>query len=119
MSIRRRAILAIPMALLLMTDRAVAHGILLRATPTPRAMVTGPDIPITLRFNSRIDRKRSRLILVGPGNGQRILEIAEHSAPDVLVSNIKGLAPGSYALRWQVLASDGHITRGEVPFSVH
>jgi len=29
-----------------------------------------------------------------------------------------GLAAGAYRLRWQVLASDGHITRGEIPFTV-
>jgi methionine-rich copper-binding protein CopC len=28
------------------------------------------------------------------------------------------LAAGSYTLRWQVLASDGHISRGEIPFNV-
>jgi methionine-rich copper-binding protein CopC len=28
------------------------------------------------------------------------------------------LAPGDYRLRWQVLAYDGHITRGEIPFTV-
>jgi methionine-rich copper-binding protein CopC len=25
---------------------------------------------------------------------------------------------GAYVLRWQVLATDGHITRGKVPFRV-
>jgi methionine-rich copper-binding protein CopC len=28
------------------------------------------------------------------------------------------LAPGNYTIRWQVLAVDGHITRGDVPFTV-
>jgi methionine-rich copper-binding protein CopC len=28
------------------------------------------------------------------------------------------VAPGAYVLRWQVLAVDGHITRGDVPFTV-
>jgi hypothetical protein len=28
------------------------------------------------------------------------------------------LTPGVYVLRWQVLAIDGHITRGDVPFTV-
>jgi hypothetical protein len=29
-----------------------------------------------------------------------------------------GLIPGAYVVRWQVLAVDGHITRGDVPFTV-
>jgi hypothetical protein len=28
------------------------------------------------------------------------------------------LTPGPYVLRWQVLAIDGHITRGDVTFTV-
>ncbi len=28
------------------------------------------------------------------------------------------LRPGDYTVRWQVLAVDGHITRGDVPFTV-
>jgi len=27
-------------------------------------------------------------------------------------------APGAWRLRWQVLALDGHITRGDVPFAI-
>ena len=29
-----------------------------------------------------------------------------------------GAKPGDYVLHWQVLATDGHITRGDVPFTV-
>ena len=32
------------------------------------------------------------------------------------VSKLTGLKPGAYAIRWQVLAPDGHISRGEIPF---
>jgi hypothetical protein len=32
--------------------------------------------------------------------------------------NIIGNCRGAYRLQWQVLAGDGHITRGEVPFQV-
>jgi len=37
--------------------------------------------------------------------------------PDILAAHLD-LTPGSYVLRWQVLAVDGHITRGDVPFTV-
>jgi methionine-rich copper-binding protein CopC len=29
-----------------------------------------------------------------------------------------GLGSGAYRLRWQVLAVEGHITRGDIPFTV-
>jgi copper resistance protein C len=97
---------------------ADAHAIIMSSSPVPGAAVSGPDLPVKLRFNSRIDTKRSRLILVGPDGEQQTLTIGAESSGDVVVSEAKGLKSGSYLLRWQVLASDGHITRGEVPFSV-
>ena len=97
---------------------AQGHAILLSAVPGKDQVVTGPDIRVSLRFNSRVDRKRSRLILVSPGGGQLTLNVDEHSSPGSLNSEARGLAKGSYILRWQVLAADGHITRGEVPFRV-
>ena len=37
---------------------------------------------------------------------------------DTLASQAQDLRPGEYRIRWQVLASDGHITRGDIPFVV-
>jgi methionine-rich copper-binding protein CopC len=75
-------------------------------------------VPIKLRFNVRIDGKRSRLTLVAPDGSMQTLEISQSAGPETLSAQTKGLAPGEYRLRWQVLASDGHITRGIVPFTV-
>ena len=97
---------------------ARGHAILLSATPGANQVLTGPDTEVKLRFNSRVDQARSVLILVTPGGKQRKLAVAEHSAPNLLDAAVKGLKSGSYLLRWQVLAVDGHITRGEVPFRV-
>ena len=95
-----------------------AHAILLSATPAVSQGLKGPNIPVKLEFNSRIDAKRSRLTLVLPDGEQRTLEIGLQSSPNCLISAAKGLARGPYVLRWQVLASDGHISRGEVPFRI-
>ncbi len=95
-----------------------AHAILLSATPAVSQGLRGPDIPVRLQFNSRIDVKRSRLLLVFPDGQQRTLQIGQQSSPNSLISEAKGLPRGPYILRWQVLASDGHISRGEVPFRI-
>ena len=34
------------------------------------------------------------------------------------VAKASGVVAGSYVMRWQVLAEDGHITRGDIPFQV-
>jgi hypothetical protein len=80
-------------------------------------VVSGPDITIRLKFNSRIDAAHSHLYLDGGSHSQQI-EIAGNAAPDTLLGQAKKLTAGEYRIEWQVLAVDGHITRGEVPFTV-
>jgi len=46
-----------------------------------------------------------------------VLPITETATEDGLRTTVS-LVPGLYSLRWQVLAVDGHITRGDVPFTV-
>jgi methionine-rich copper-binding protein CopC len=94
------------------------HAVLLAATPGANAVVHGASIPVELRFNSRIDRKRSMLKFIDPGKAQHVLTIGSDTPPDVLVSTLDVIGKGSYILQWQVLAVDGHITRGEVRFRV-
>jgi hypothetical protein len=95
-----------------------AHAILQRATPAKNGSIAGPDFMVQLTFNSRIDGARSQLSIVLPDKTARTLTIEKQTAPEVLSAKATGLKPGSYRLRWQVLASDGHITRGEYPFDV-
>lgn len=95
-----------------------AHAIILVSTPAPNTTMNGPDIPILLKFNSRIDGTRSRLILVQPDKSTHVVKLDKQPSPDQLKAFATGLAAGAYILRWQVLAADGHITRGEIPFRI-
>lgn len=103
--------------LLLAAGPAAAHAIIVAAKPDVGATVAGPKVAIDLRFNSRIDHLRSRLWLSA---GDKTLPVSiEKSGPaDHLAGEVGGLAPGGYVLHWQVLAVDGHITRGDIPFRV-
>jgi methionine-rich copper-binding protein CopC len=104
--------------LLLLSRSALAHAVLLESTPAINSVVAGPDVPIKLRFNVRIDAARSRLTLVKPDASVQTLAIVKDSPADILTSQARGLHPGDYRIRWQALASDGHITRGEISFQV-
>ena len=97
---------------------ASAHAVLLSSTPQKNAAVTGPDITINLKYNSRVDGALSTLSLLKPDGTVERIGTPAQPAPDVLSATGHRLTKGSYVLRWQVLASDGHITRGEVPFQV-
>jgi copper resistance protein C len=96
---------------------AMAHAILMESAPAVNATAKGPDVAFDLRFNSRIDHERSRLTLTLPDQSQQVLPISADSPEDKLDTKAS-LTPGAYTLRWQVLAIDGHITRGDVPFTV-
>src|SRR5216684_5021957 len=97
---------------------AAAHAVLLESNPPLKSAVSGPDVPIKLRFNVRIDALRSRLTLIHPDGSVQTLEISKQTPADTLSAEATGLAAVAYRLRWQLLASDGHITRGEIPFTV-
>ena len=104
--------------LLTMTPAVFAHAVLLETNPALNTFVSGPDIVVRLRFNSRVDAARSRLSLVLPDRTVRPLALDPQSSPASLNSRLIGLGTGAYRLRWQVLAADGHISRGEVPFGI-
>ena len=113
----RRSLIAISL-LILFACAADAHAILTSSLPGPKQVIKGPEVAVKLTFNSRIDAKRSRLILVRPDRSENPLTIGDQPSPEVLTSAAKDLKSGAYVLRWQVLAHDGHISRGEIPFSV-
>jgi copper resistance protein C len=97
---------------------ADAHAVIIDSIPAVDAVVPAGDSDVTLRFNSRIDHQRSRLTLVAPDGMASLLAISPDSEPDIVAAKMSGLAAGQYRLRWQVLAIDGHLTRGDIRFSV-
>jgi len=97
---------------------ASAHAILVDSTPKASSTVKGTELAVDLRYNVRVDGTRSKLVLVGPTGPATTLAIAKQSSPDHLQSHATGLMPGAYKIQWYVLASDGHMTHGEIPFTV-
>jgi methionine-rich copper-binding protein CopC len=109
---------AIALAFLMVPRVASAHAVVVQSSPAVNETVQGPDVAVTLKFNSRVDGKRSTLLLSTSDSQSKPLTIEQQSAPDTLTAHATKLGPGKYAIHWQVLATDGHITRGEIPFSV-
>ena len=110
--------LAVIVALVSLTRAASAHAVLVRSSPAINATVEGPDVPVTIKFSSRVDGARSTLTLKSPDGQARPLTIEQQSSPDTVTAHAPRLVPGEYAIQWQVLATDGHVTRGEIPFRV-
>ena len=120
--ISRPFFFAVLIALLLPTA-AFAHALLLRSTPKVHETLHDHTPAIELHFNSRIDGPRSKLTLTATDDPTAKHPIAlkppVQTAPETLVSAPAApLANGAYTLHWIVLASDGHISRGEIPFTI-
>ncbi len=96
----------------------LAHAIIVEAAPEVGAVLHAGTIEVRLRFNSRIDHRRSRLTVLDAVGKETTVKLDDNAPADVITAHIMGLSPGEYRLRWQVLALDGHITRGDIPFTV-
>jgi methionine-rich copper-binding protein CopC len=116
--VRRAAVGALSaFALIVVASTAAqAHAILVDSTPPANGSVPAGHEAIVLRYNSRLDVRRSRVTLTAPDRSQAVLTIDQSSKPGTLAATAD-LKPGAYTLHWEVLALDGHITRGDVPFS--
>lgn len=118
MLVKRLVFSALSCALVLSLPRpAFAHAMLVSSTPAANATVHSGDTAIELRFNSRVDGARSTLVLVKPdGKTEKLTLDTQHGA--TMLDTHTTLQAGKYLIRWQALAPDGHITRGEIPFVV-
>lgn len=103
---------------LLAPVRCFAHASLIASTPRDAATVPSGHVEMELQFNSRIDAKLSRLMLVMVDN-QRVIELLETiSASNALKAKAPNLQGGSYTLHWQIMSVDGHLTQGKINFRV-
>jgi methionine-rich copper-binding protein CopC len=104
--------------LILVPTGVMAHAILEQSQPTADGSVRAGRVDMSFSYNSRIDRDRSRLTLARPDHTQAVLGISRSGPPNVISTSTDIMVPGRYVVHWQVLAIDGHITRGDLPFTV-
>src|SRR5262245_30373005 len=94
--VSRTGLTILCIALLAPVHRASAHAILLSATPAEQQVVLGSVVSVQLRFNSRIDGKRSRVTLIAPNGTPHPLPIEEQTSPDTLTAQAERLTSGAY-----------------------
>jgi copper resistance protein C len=116
--VRAGVMIALAVMLLLVPRVALAHAVLIQSTPTINATVEGPEVAVSMKFSLRVDGARSTLLLSTSDGKAKPLAIDRQGAPDTLTTRATKLSPGDYAIHWQVLATDGHVTRGQIPFRV-
>jgi methionine-rich copper-binding protein CopC len=99
------------------------HAVVLEAEPAHDAVLARAPARIVLRFNSRIEAGLTRVALT-TGDGRAVAQPAGPAGPvvvegpDRLAVPLAPLPPGTYVLRYRVLAADGHVTEGALRFTV-
>ena len=73
---------------------------------------------ITLQFNAAIHAPLSRVYLLDAAGKEQLLATRPGDGPNRLIVELPALAPGAYALRYRVLAADGHYTDNALRFRV-
>ena len=116
--VRAGVLIAVAAVLVLVPRVALAHAVLVQSTPAINATVGGAEVAVNLKFSLRVDGSRSTLLLSTSDGKSKPLAIDRQSSPDTLTTRATQLSRGDYAIHWQVLATDGHVTRGEIPFHV-
>lgn len=97
------------------------HAIVLESSPVHDAVLERAPGQVTLRFNSKIEKRFTRVTLAAadqPPAPVALPESDDPARPDRIVIPLRPLAPGLYVLRYRVLAVDGHITKGALRFTV-
>lgn len=109
---------SLAMVLLAGSPAAFAHAMLVHSTPANQAVVHSHQVDIALDYDSRIDSRRCTVKLTDASGKPVALQMEPSAKASELNAVAHGLANGTYQIHWQVLASDGHITRGDVSFTV-
>ena len=97
---------------------------MLESVPANDAVLARPPGHVMLRFNSKIEKRLTRVTLAAGGGTPRPMSIAslglgDHPAPDRIVVPLHPLPPGRYVIRYRVLSADGHVIEGALRFTLH
>lgn len=96
---------------------AQAHAVVTKSSLDEMPIVANTAAAVTLHFNSGIEPKLSKVVLVDAAKQERSLAVTP-SGTDALTVQVPALTAGKYALRYKVLAVDGHVTEQMLRFEV-
>ena len=122
MSHQRRAIVLATAAVIVLGGpvAALAHAHLVRAVPAAGGTVTTAPNEVTLRFNERLERAFSSVV-VRDAAGKQVNKgdaAVDRSDRTIMRVMLQPLEPGVYKVEWQALSADTHKVNGDFTFTV-
>lgn len=116
-----RTLMLAGLGLVAVSAPAFAHAHLKSATPAVNGTVATAPTELDLKFSEGLNLKFTGVKVTGPAKaavatGDAALGAGDDTTFVVPVSDT--LAPGSYAVAWHALSTDGHKTSGTYKFTV-
>lgn len=102
----------------LIPPAAQAHAVVTESSLTSESIHPHQATTVVLYFNSNVELKLSRVFLVSKGDVFHKVDFNRGKKPGELRIQIPALEPGDYAIKYKVLAADGHFTENAIRFSV-
>jgi len=94
---------------------ALAHAKLVSSSPAANQTVTPPPTSLTLKFSESIEVRFAQVTLSDAG-GTAVKTGSVTQDPGDRAILIVPLADGQYTVSWQIVAADGHKTKGTYHF---
>jgi copper transport protein len=114
---RRRAVVAVAVAALVVPGIAHAHPRQVGSTPTADAVVSVAPSAVSVRFSEDVDPVAPGISVTGPDGRDVATGPVEHQGR-VLRRPIDATARGTYVVEWLAVGGDTHPARGAFLFSV-
>ena len=95
-----------------------AHAVLLKTSVEADGVRADTATTVVMSFNSRIEPAFTTVVLVDPDRSERPLTTRPLDRPGEIEVALPALVAGPYALRYRVLAADGHVTQAMLRFRV-
>lgn len=111
------AVLALPFSFLSAAP-AAGHAVLIQASLDGANLKANTAATAILRFNSAIEAGFAKVFLLDASSKESELATRPGPGPDLLSVELPSLPAGAYALRYKVLAADGHFTNTVVRFRI-
>jgi methionine-rich copper-binding protein CopC len=90
---------------------ALAHAVITEDSLARQPVQPGKQTQVQLQFNTGVEIKLSRVVLLSKGDVEQELYIRAGIKQGQVLVSLPTLAEGDYALRCQVFAMDGHLTQ--------
>ncbi|MFN8057920.1 MAG: copper resistance protein CopC [Vicinamibacterales bacterium] len=118
MTQRSRVALSIGAALLTTVAVLSAHMKLTKTVPASGETLTAKPAAVQLTFNEKPNAAVSRISLSGAAGDVKLGSVHTTDEKTIVADVTGAMGDGDYSIKWQSAGDDGHVQKGEIPFSL-